>query len=125
MTAVLVAFAGGLGSLARYAVGIASQRALGDRFPFGTLLVNLAGCFAIGLFVVTFELRQVDPRVRVAVVGGFLGGFTTYSAFAYETLALAERRSLTAAALYSGVTVVGCFLACATGIAVARHLIGD
>ena len=123
MTVLLVAVAGAAGSVARYAVGLAGQRYLGERFPYGTLAVNLVGCLAIGLLMVLFEARQLDPRIRVAVVGGFLGGFTTYSAFAYETLALAERRSAAAAALYAGATVIGCFLACAAGIALARRLL--
>ena len=121
MTALLVAIAGGLGSLTRYGAGLAGHRLFGDRFPWGTLAVNLVGCFAIGLVMVLFEQRQVDLRIRVAVVGGFLGGFTTYSAFAYETLALVERRSLAVASLYAAATVVGCFLACAAGVALARR----
>ena len=124
MTALLVAVAGAFGCLARYGVGLAGQRLLGDRFPWGTLAVNLVGSFAIGAVMVLAEARQLDPRVRVAVVGGFLGGFTTYSAFAYETLALAERRSTSAALLYAGLTVAGCFLACAAGILLARRLAG-
>ena len=124
MTALLVAIAGAIGSLSRYWVGLAGQRYLGDRFPYGTLAVNLLGCFAIGAVMVVAEARQIDPRIRVAVVGGFLGGFTTYSAFAYETLALAERRSSAAAGLYAGLTVAGCFLACGAGILLARRLAG-
>jgi CrcB protein len=123
MTALWVAIAGGAGSLSRYAVGVAGQRYPGDRFPYGTLAVNLVGCFLIGVVMVLAEARQIDPRVRVAVVGGFLGGFTTYSAFAYETLALAERRSAAVAVLYAGLTIAGCFLACAVGLFLTRRLI--
>jgi fluoride exporter len=123
MTALMVAIAGALGCLARYGVGLAGQRLLGDRFPWGTLAVNLLGSFAIGAVMVIAETRQLDPRLRVALVGGFLGGFTTYSAFAYETLALAERRSATTAALYAGVTIAGCFLACGAGLYLTRRLV--
>lgn len=123
MTALFVAIAGALGCVARYGVGLAGQRLLGDRFPWGTLAVNLVGSFAIGAVMVIAETRQLDPRLRVAVVGGFLGGFTTYSAFAYETLALAERKSAATAALYAGVTVAGCFLACGAGLYLTRRLV--
>ncbi|HEY8146305.1 MAG TPA: fluoride efflux transporter CrcB [Kofleriaceae bacterium] len=123
MTALMVAIAGALGCLARYGVGLAGQRLLGDRFPWGTLAVNLAGSFAIGAVMVMAETRQLDPRLRVAAVTGFIGGFTTYSAFAYETLALAERRSAAAAALYAGLTVAGCFLACGAGLYLTRRLV--
>ncbi len=122
MTALLVAIAGALGCLARYGVGLAGQRLLGDRFPWGTLAVNLLGSFAIGAVMVVAEARQLDPRARIALVGGFLGGFTTYSAFAWESIALAERRSAATAALYVSVTVAGCFAACAAGIFIARRL---
>ena len=123
MTALFVAIAGALGCVARYGVGLAGQRLLGDRFPWGTLAVNLVGSFAIGAVMVIAETRQLDPRLRVALVGGFLGGFTTYSAFAYETLALAERKSAATAALYAGVTVAGCFLACGAGLYLTRRLV--
>ena len=123
MTALMVAIAGALGCLARYGVGLAGQRLLGDRFPWGTLAVNLVGSFAIGAVMVLAEARQLDPRVRVAVVGGFIGGFTTYSAFAYETLALAERRSAAAAAAYAGLTILGCFVACGAGLLLTRRLV--
>lgn len=123
MTALWVALAGGAGSLARYGVGVGSQRWLGARIPYGTLLVNLVGCLLIGALLVAFDVRQVDARVRTAVATGFLGGFTTYSAFAYETLALAERRRATAAAVYAGGTIVGCFAACAAGMFLARRLL--
>jgi CrcB protein len=123
MTALWVAIAGGAGSVARYAVGLVGQRSFGDRFPYGTLAVNLIGCFLIGVVMVLAEARQIDPRLRVAAVGGFLGGFTTYSAFAYETLALAERRSAAIACLYAGLTIAGCFLACAAGLFLARRVI--
>ena len=123
MTALWVAIGGALGSVSRYGMGLAGQRLLGDRFPWGTLAVNLLGCFAIGAVMVLAEARALDPRIRVAVVGGFLGGFTTYSAFAWETLALAERRSASAAVAYAGFTIVGCFLACGAGLLVARRLV--
>lgn len=123
MTALLVAFAGALGCLARYGVGLAGQRLLGDRFPWGTLAVNLVGSFAIGAVMVMAETRALDPRLRIAAVTGFLGGFTTYSAFAYETLALAERKSAASAALYAGVTIAGCFLACGAGLYLTRRLV--
>jgi fluoride exporter len=122
MTVLHVALAGGLGSATRYLVGLASVRWFGDRFPVGTLVINLVGCLLIGLAVVVLDARQLDPRARAAIVGGFLGGFTTYSAFAFETLALAERRGAGWAALYVGASVVGGLVACAAGMLLARRL---
>ena len=122
MTALAVAIGGGLGSLSRYLVGLASIRWFGDRFPVGTLAVNLLGCLLIGAAVVLIDARQLDVRARAAIVGGFLGGFTTYSAFAWETLALAERRGAGWAALYVAASLVGGLAACALGILLARRL---
>jgi CrcB protein len=122
MTALWLALAGGLGSLCRYGIGIAGARLTGDRFPTGTLVVNLVGCLLIGAVMVLFEARQLDPRLRVALVGGFLGGFTTFSAFAFETVSLAERRGTSWAALYVGVSLAGGLAACLLGIALVRRL---
>jgi fluoride exporter len=123
MTALLVALAGALGTLARHLIGVVGATWTGDRFPSATLAVNLLGSFAIGFAMVLFEARQIDPRVRVALAGGLLGGFTTYSAFAYETIAMAERRSLAVAAMYAGATFAGCFLVCAGGVVLARRFV--
>ena len=122
MTALAVAIGGGLGSLSRYLVGLAAIRWFGDRFPIGTLAVNLLGCLLIGAAVVLIDARQLDLRARAAIVGGFLGGFTTYSAFAWETLALAERRGTGWAAAYVAASLIGGLAACALGILLARRL---
>jgi fluoride exporter len=122
MTALYVAVAGGLGSMSRYLIGLASVRWFGDRFPVGTLLVNLIGCLLIGLAVAVLDTRQLDPRARAAIIGGFIGGFTTYSAFAFETLALAERRGAGWAVLYVAASLVGGLAACAIGVLIARRL---
>ena len=124
MTALMVAIAGALGCLARYGVGLAGQRLLGDRFPWGTLAVNLAGSFAIGAVMVMAETRQLDPRLRIAAVTGFIGGFTTYSAFAYESLRLAAAGSWGPALLYVSLTTGFCFAGCLLGIGAARLVTG-
>lgn len=117
VTALYIALAGALGSLARYGVGAGMQRAVGARFPWGTLLINVAGSFLIGLFMAVFAARgQLDSRARLAITIGFLGGFTTYSSFALETVSLIERRQTAAAALYVGVTLVTGALACWAGL---------
>lgn len=117
VTALYIALAGALGSLARYGVGAGMQRLVGARFPWGTLLINVAGSFLIGLFMAVFAARgQLDSRARLAITLGFLGGFTTYSSFALETVSLIERRQTAAAALYVGVTLATGALACWAGL---------
>jgi len=86
---LLVAAGSALGGMARYFVSGVVQQALGPTFPYGTLAVNLVGCFAIGAFMAAFESRlSAPPEVRIFLVVGILGGFTTFSAFGYETDAL-------------------------------------
>jgi CrcB protein len=83
---LLVGIGGALGSMARYGVGLALP-SIG--FPYATLAVNVIGCFAIGLALPTMERAVALPQdLRLLIVVGFLGGFTTFSAFGNETLAL-------------------------------------
>ena len=75
-----------MGTIVRYAVQGGAQRLLGGGFPYGTLAVNVAGSFIVG-FVATLTLERVamNPTMRSAILIGFCGGFTTFSALAYET----------------------------------------
>ena len=86
MRALLVGCFGFVGTLARYGLQGAVQRISGSTFPYGTLSVNVIGSFVVG-FVATLALERaaVSPTWRAAILVGFCGGFTTYSAFAYET----------------------------------------
>ncbi len=86
---LLIALGGGLGALLRYAVSSGAQRFTDGTFPVGTLAVNVLGCVGIGLFGTLFSGSiVVREEVRFAVLVGFLGGFTTFSTFGYETFAL-------------------------------------
>ena len=99
---VLLVGAGGfIGSISRYLLG-GWAHALWPRagFPIGTLLVNIAGCFCIGLLAGFIEHRQMfGPEARLFLLIGLLGGFTTFSTFAYETLGLMRGSALLAALL--------------------------
>lgn len=81
-----LALAGALGTLARYGLSGLVQRAGGTGFPWGTLAVNGSGCFLFGLFWAMTEHRlELSPEVRSIVLVGFMGAFTTFSTFAFET----------------------------------------
>lgn len=85
----IITLCGALGSAARALVSIGAASLLGPRFPAGTLTVNLVGCFAAGIFL-HFSLTpdRLSDNTRAAILTGFLGGFTTFSAFAFESLSL-------------------------------------
>src|SRR5262245_22674404 len=85
----LIGVAGLIGTLSRYWLSGWADQWWGGTFPFGTLVVNLLGCFVIGfLFHVTEERFLIDPIVRSAVLVGFLGGFTTFSSFGIQSFNL-------------------------------------
>ena len=74
------------GGLARYVIGTAVMQKAGGRFPLGTLVVNVSGCFLIGVIMTLLTERlQVNPNWRLLLVTGVLGGYTTFSSFAWET----------------------------------------
>ena len=82
----MIMVGGGAGSLARYLAGTAIMSRFGGRFPLGTLIVNVSGSFVIGLLMTLFTERwQPHPYWRLLLVVGFLGGYTTFSSFEYET----------------------------------------
>ena len=120
---LLLFTAGGLGAMARYALSGWIQTRAGDSFPWGTLGVNVAGCFAIGLLATTLEERSVlAPQLRVALLVGLLGGFTTFSTFGLETWRLLAASELGPALANALGSVLGCLAAVALGVILGRWL---
>ncbi|MGE0875777.1 MAG: fluoride efflux transporter CrcB [Burkholderiales bacterium] len=107
-TLVLAVAAGGaLGSVARYMVGVASTRAFGLAFPWGTLIVNIAGAFLIGVLIELFALKAELPQeVRVFLTVGLCGGFTTFSTFSLDAWVMIERGEWWQAAAYVSASVL-------------------
>lgn len=120
---LLVCAGGALGSGARYLVSTWAAKALGPDFPRGTLIVNVVGSFALAA-VLASRWEGLSPELRLFLGAGVLGGFTTYSSFNFETLALLERGDAGLAAVNLGVTVGGCLLAGLAGLAVGRWVAG-
>jgi CrcB protein len=88
MKYLLILAGGGAGSLVRYLAGTAIMTRFGGRFPIGTMAINVSGSFAIGLLMTLFTERfQPHANLRLLLVVGFLGGYTTFSSFEWETYA--------------------------------------
>lgn len=123
MRYAIVAFAGALGAVSRYALdGWISDRNSGQ-FPWGTMTVNLLGAFLLGIFVAqTTERLVADPNWRLAIGVGFLGAFTTFSTYAYETVKLAEDGALSLAFLNAFGMLAAGLLAAIAGLAVGRSV---
>lgn len=122
---LLVAVGGALGSMARYWVGGLAPRLFGAGFPYGTLVVNLVGSFLISAVMgVSLNSTVIPVNLRIFLATGIIGGFTTYSAFNYETLALLQQRLWLTGGLNIAATLLGCFIAGLLGFLLARLLVG-
>jgi CrcB protein len=121
---LLICLAGAAGTGARYLVSVWATQRLGAAFPYGTLIVNLVGCFIIAAVMRTALTLSWSATLRMTVTVGFLGGFTTYSSFNYETTRLLEEGSSGLAALNAAVTLTGGFLAGLLGTLSAAQVIG-
>lgn len=120
-----ICFAGALGTGTRYLIGLWAGQRLGAGFPWGTLIVNLLGCFLISFIMyLGLNMANVSATLRMALTTGFLGGLTTYSSFNYETSKLLNDGAPGMALLNLGVTLVGCFASGVLGLFLARRLIG-
>lgn len=118
-----IAAAGGAGALARYGLGGLVHRLLGPSFPWGTFMVNILGCFLFGLIWALAETRlAISGQVRLIVLTGFMGSFTTFSTFVFETgMLLKDGQYLFALANMLGQNLVG-LVALFLGLALARAL---
>ena len=120
---LVVAAGGACGALLRMWVAQGVHGLLGRGFPFGTLVVNVAGSLAMGVvYVVLFERHDVPPEWRAALVVGFLGAFTTFSTFSMDTLLLLQQGEHARAGANVVLSVVLCLAACWLGMAVARQI---
>jgi CrcB protein len=126
MTPVLaVALGGALGSVARYLMVGQMTRWFGPSFPWGTLTVNVIGGLAIGILAEAMALKwSVTQETRLFLITGILGGFTTFSAFSLEVVALAQRGAFGPALVYIVASVVLSVGAAFAGLALARAAIG-
>jgi fluoride exporter len=118
---LLVALGGAVGSVARYLMASGIQSATRWEFPIGTVLVNILGCFLIGILYVLLVARP-DPRhdLRALLMVGVMGGFTTFSSFSLETVTMAMNGNYTGATLNVVISVAACLVGTVLGVTLAR-----
>jgi CrcB protein len=121
---IYIALGSALGGLSRYWLGGLIQRAHGGSFPLGTLVINVTGSLLIG-FLLRYSLDSaaVSPEIRALLTIGFCGGYTTFSTFSWETVALIEDGDWRRAMLYVGASVLLSVLGTVAGVALARQFL--
>ena len=123
MQLLYIGIFGGLGCIARYLASGWVYQLAGRNLPYGTLFVNIVGSFLLALLM-TFGLRSTffSPEIRIGLAVGFMGGFTTFSTFSYETLRLLEDGSIWQAGVNILLSIVLCLFFAVLGVLVARQL---
>lgn len=119
---LLVGIGGAIGAMARYGTGVLVGQLWRDPFPLATLLINVAGSLAMGLLVGWFArvLPPSQEEIRLLVAVGILGGFTTFSAFSLDTIALLERGDVLQAGVYVLLSVIASIAALWIGLVLMR-----
>ncbi|OGU25478.1 MAG: camphor resistance protein CrcB [Ignavibacteria bacterium GWA2_54_16] len=120
---LLVFLGGGIGAATRYWMSGLVHERLGSAFPYGTLAVNILGCFVIGLIMGSMEERFLShPSLRMFLTIGILGGFTTFSSFSYETIAMLKDGEFAYASLNVFASVLCCLSGTWLGLIAGRTL---
>ncbi|HHO59860.1 MAG TPA: fluoride efflux transporter CrcB [Thiotrichales bacterium] len=120
---LFIASGGAIGAVSRYGASLGVYALLGRGFPWGTLFVNVAGSFLMGLLsIMLIERFSLGPEWRAAILVGFLGSFTTFSTFSIETLNLLEQGDLNRAFLNMAVSLALCLVAVWFGVSLGRQL---
>lgn len=99
--AMLIAGVGGFfGTCGRYLTGVVAKKMFGSGYPFGTFLVNVIGCFIIGVLFGVWDAHEMSPYMKALLISGFCGGFTTFSSFSHDSYALLQQHKYGKYALY-------------------------
>lgn len=124
MSYFAVAVGGFLGAIARFGMGQwFADLVHSTGFPWGTLIINLLGCFVLSLFLtITLDLLVLNPFIRVGISTGFIGSFTTFSTFSLETVQLLQKHQFAYAGLYLFSSIFLCIGMSAFGVIVARGI---
>jgi CrcB protein len=117
-----IAAGGALGAVVRHLVGLSPVSKVFDRFPLPTFLINVVGSFLIGFLIIFLTDKiQVSDNLRMAIMVGFIGAFTTFATFEMEIYGLLRERIFSTALLYLVLSIVSGFIALLAGVAAARR----
>lgn len=117
-----VGVGGALGAVARYLINISPAAAIFEKFPFPTFLINISGSFLIGFFLIVLTDKiEVSENVRMAIIVGFLGAFTTFSTFEMEIFGLVRERQMLVAFGYLTLSILIGFAGVVAGVALGRR----
>jgi len=119
---MVLTLGGALGVNARYWLGDWVSRRASPQFPWATFTINITGCFAIGFLAVLLSRWLPHPNLRLLMIVGFLGGYTTFSSYAYESLILVERSELLLGLSYVVGSLIAGLVAVTLGVALGRAL---
>src|ERR1700744_31802 len=118
---LLIAIGGALGSIARYVVGSTITNRMGTRFPYGTFVINLTACLIIGFFLAAAGRRaEINPAWRFLIPIGFVGAYSTFSTFEWETFVHLQTSDFLIAALYVSLSILLGLVAVWAGVVLAR-----
>jgi len=120
-TLLLIALGGGIGSMVRYLTALAIEKYYSNIYPLATFVINILGCLLIGLLVGVLEKNQLsNSNLKWFLITGFCGGYTTFSAFGYENIALLENNHSGLAFLYIAASILTGLLAVWLGLFLAK-----
>lgn len=118
-----VAVGGGIGAALRYIVTLVAAEHGGMVFPYGTIIVNCVGSLCIGLLMMFFQSHSsLSPLIKLLLITGALGGFTTFSTFNMELLTMVREGAWSHALWYGGGNIIGAFLCCLIGVMIGERL---
>ena len=121
---ISIAVGGAFGAVARYLINVSPQNAVFDKFPLPTFVINITGSFLIGFLMILFaDKYSSNENLRMAIIVGFLGAFTTFSTFEMEMFGLVREKQLITAFVYLALSILVGFIGVVAGVSLGRRVV--